>query len=89
MIGARNLAGTIAANATSVARDILVALVNDLKIRPGDYVYETPIRVAFELRGIPATDIRTGLEYASQQGWLSFDSQLRVYVLTKLGFARV
>ncbi len=72
--------------ATSVASDILESLVMDLKIRPGDYVHETPVRVAFQLRGLPDSDIRAGLEHASHEGWLLFDPELRVYRLTKTGF---
>jgi len=71
-----------------VASEILETLITDLKIRSDDYVYESALRIAFELRGLPIEDIRAGLEYAEQQGWLSYRPDMRVYMLTEKGFAQ-
>ncbi len=72
-----------------IAKDVLEALVNDLKLQPGQFVYEDPVHIAFKFRGLAAEDIWAGLEYAKQQEWLMFDSVRRVYTLTKAGFAMI
>jgi len=77
-----NLAGP-----ARIAMDIIEALVRDLKFRPGDFVYEKPLGIAFVARGLPVDDINGGLEHAQQQGWLVFDPVQRIYTLTQAGFA--
>ncbi len=86
--GARNLASNIVgmADITNIANDILNALVKDLKLRPNDYVYEPPLRIAFEMRGLPIQQIRSGLEHARRLGWLRFNAHLDIYMLTRKGF---
>ncbi len=76
-----NLAGP-----ARVAKNIIEALAQDLKLRPGDFVYEKPLGTAFRARGLTVEDIHSGLEHAQQQGWLIFDPVQRIYTLTQAGF---
>jgi hypothetical protein len=69
-----------------VARDILESLVQDLKLRPGELVYERSLIVSFKSRGLTVQDIAAGLEYATQQGWLICDPVQGIYTLTQAGF---
>ncbi len=76
----------IPAVAERVAREMLESLVEDLKLRPGDFAYERSLRTAFEARGLAVEDIRAGLRYATQQGWVILDPAQRIYTLTRAGF---
>jgi len=69
-----------------IATDIVKAVVTDLKLRPGEFVYEKPLGTAFRARGLTVEDIGAGLEHAKQQGWLVFDPVQRIYTLTHAGF---
>jgi hypothetical protein len=73
-----NLAGP-----ARIAKNIIEALVQDLKFRPGDFVYEKPLSIAF---GLTAENISGGLEHAQLQGWPIFDPVQRIYTLTRAGF---
>lgn len=72
-----------------IAKDIIDALVQDLKLQPGGFVYEKPLGIAFQARGLTVEDINGALEHAKQQGWLIFDPVWRIYTLTPVGFAIV
>lgn len=84
---ASNLANP--ARIARIAKDIVAALVQDLKFRPGDFVYHKPLDIAFRARGLTVEDISGGLEHAKHHGWLIFDPVQRVYTLTHAGFAIV
>jgi len=75
------------ASPARIAKDIVEALVQDLKFQPGDFVYEKPLGIAFKARGLAVEDISVGLEHAKQRGWLIFDPVQRIYTLTQAGFA--
>ena len=79
-----NLAGP-----ARVAKNIVGALVQDLKFRPGDFVYEKPLSIAFTVHGLTVENINGGLEHAQQQGWLIFDPLQHIYTLTQAGFELV
>ena len=69
------------------ARDMLIALVDDLRSKPGEFVYESALQTAFRARGLRAEQIDAALQYALQQRWLKHNSRDGVYVLTSDGFA--
>jgi len=69
-----------------IAKAIVETLIQDLKFRPGDFVYEKPLGIAFKARGLTPEDISGGLEHAQQRGWLIFNPIQRVYTLTRAGF---
>ncbi len=69
-----------------IAKDIIESLVRDLKLQPGEFVYERPLCTAFGLRGLTVEHILGGLEHARQQGWLISDPVQRIYTLTSVGF---
>ncbi len=71
---------------TRIAKDIVEALVTDLKLRPGEFVYEKPLATAFGARRLTFEDILAGLEHAKQQGWLVYDPVQCIYTLTHAGF---
>lgn len=75
------------AGAARIAKHIVQALVRDLKLHPGDFVYEKSLDEAFKTLGLAAEEINGGLEHATAQGWLVFDSDQRIYTLTQTGFA--
>ncbi len=72
-----------------IAKDILDVLVRELKFRPGDFLYESALVIAFKVNGLTVKDTTAGLAYARQQGWLIFDPDLQAYELTRAGFATV
>jgi len=75
------------ASPARIAKDIVEALVQDLKFRPGDFVYEKPLGIAFKVRGLAVEDISGGLEHAKQAGMAHFRPVQRIYTLTQAGFA--
>lgn len=75
------------AGAAPIAKHIVHALVQDVKLRPGDFVYETSLDRAFRAFGLTVEEITSGLDHATAQGWLVFDSAQRIYTLTQAGLA--
>lgn len=61
-------------------------LVQDLKLGPGEFVYEKSLTIAFKSRSLTVEDIAAALQYATQKGWVIFDSVQRIYTLTQTGF---
>ena len=76
-------------NAEFVAKYILEALVRDLHLRPGDFVYQKSLHLAFQTRGATPEQISRGVEHVIAQGWLCLDFAQRTYTLTQAGLSRL
>ena len=70
-----------------IAKQILDALVIDVRLQARDLIYEEPLRSSLIAVGFGEEDIHAGLEHAEERGWLTHDAGERVYVLTRAGFA--
>jgi hypothetical protein len=69
-----------------VAEWILDILVNDLKLKPGDAVPDQQLKQKYRDRKGDSADIKAGLQYAEEQGWMAHDGPpTYTWRLTQLG----
>jgi hypothetical protein len=70
-----------------VAEWILDILVNDLKIKPGDAVPDQQLKHKYRERNGDSGDIKQGLQYAEEQGWMAHDGPpMFTWRLTEFGY---
>lgn len=68
-----------------VAEWILGILVNDLRLNPGDEVPDHQLKKKYRARNGDSANIPDGLEYADEQGWLTYDPVKSIWRLTETG----
>ena len=68
-----------------IGLQILESLVQDLRLRPGHVVPDMALAQAFEKRGGHRDDIKTGLRFAHERGWLEYHSSKDHFTLTEAG----
>lgn len=68
-----------------VAEWILDILVNDLRLNPGDEVPDHQLKEKYRARNGDSANIPAGLEYADEQGWLTYDPVKSTWLLTETG----
>ena len=73
--------------ALEIAERILEILVKDLGLQPGQAVPDQKLKVRYRAGSGDSADIKVGLEYAEEQGWLRHDDHPTnpTWYLTELG----
>lgn len=68
-----------------VAETLLDILVKDLDMKPGQEVPDHALKERFRARRYDAANIKDGLKYAHQRGWIEYSAEDR-FTLTANGF---
>jgi hypothetical protein len=69
-----------------VAQTTLEIAVIDLELRPDNYIPDQALKAKFQARGGVTEDIKHGLKYAHDRGWLRYDNDKEVFLLTDDGY---
>jgi hypothetical protein len=69
-----------------VADTLLDILVKDLGLQPGQDIPDQTLKERFRARSYDAANIKDGLEYAHQRGWVQYDAARDRFTLTADGF---
>ena len=76
---------TIKLTQRDVAERILAILVHELKLKPGEPMPDQELKTRYRAGGGDAADIKAGLMYADDQGWMTYDRPKHDWKLTELG----
>jgi hypothetical protein len=68
-----------------IAEGILDMMVKDLKLKPGDAVPDQQLKERYRARKGDSADIKEGLKYAADEGWLAYELTTQMWHLTELG----